>query len=88
MKRVYVDFNSREDGNPDTVLVRPLSALAATRGEAPMDFVENELVILETEDIECFGRLRKISCDPGWVADILPGTTVDLPEAYWTRFRS
>lgn len=87
MLRLYADFNSREYGDQNTVLLKVGAASPINKiDEATLS--AGQRVIVECEDLECQGILRWSTAYNCWVADIVPETYVDLPEESWTRFRS
>jgi hypothetical protein len=82
--RLWVDFNTRENGDQDRILLR-------VGVDSPINKIDEfmlsvgQLVIIECADLECQAILRWSGEYNRWVADIVPGTCVDLPKESWAR---
>jgi hypothetical protein len=83
--RIYVDFNNREEFDTVIISVGPTATGLAAE---PSTLRVSATVILESEDLEATGVLRRSRYNPErWVADIIPGSYRNLPESEWDRFR-
>jgi hypothetical protein len=87
MLALYVDYNARER-SPDG-----RQAVAIQMGRVNPKVLSTKLeigcrVLLYDEEMRCEGVLRQGKWSEGWVADIVPGTVVDLSTGEFERLRA
>jgi hypothetical protein len=80
VRQFYVDFNSREFGDPGTVPVH-LDELQLIRADDREDLQINERIVVESEDLRCEGVVRRKVAPRSWIADVDFSTMTDVPES-------
>jgi hypothetical protein len=86
MLALYVDFNARErladDGQAVSIGLGKMNPSALLK-----KLTIGARVIVYDEEIRCLGILRHGKWLDGWVADLIPGTVVDLEKSEFERLQ-